>query len=208
MKKIATISAVLLILFLSIIFSYLYFASFSTMTFSLSKEVKEIKIYKDSDDESGDTIIATLQNSGEVRASNGNYYVIPSGENIVTNKISVELNGNMSIDIDPNYNSEYLAKIAEAESSNIIDVLNKSLTPVIDNYDVEQVKVYTKANWAGALLVPKDIDTQNPSGMHRVVLKREGKSWLVVGLPQIVMTIHNTKDIPIEVLKSVNDLAY
>lgn len=208
MKKIITVSSLVIIFVIAGFMGYSYFASFSNIKLTLARDVKEIKIYKDSNDESGDTLVATLQSSGEVRVSNGNYYITPSGDNIITDNISIKLSGDMSVDIDPDYSPEYLSKLANIESSNIVSVINKSLSPTINSYDIEQVKVYNKADWAGALLVPKDIDMQNPSGIHRVVLKKEKNSWLVVGSPQIVMTTYNTKNIPLDILKSVNDLVF
>ncbi|MGB2787472.1 MAG: hypothetical protein WBB94_03765 [Candidatus Saccharimonadaceae bacterium] len=208
MKKLIIIFTAVIVLVTSVYFAYSYFASFSTVTFNLAEGVKEIKVYKNSDDETGDTVVATLQSSGEVRINNGNYYVTPSGDNIVNDNISIKITGNISIDIDPDYNSDYLTKLADIESGKIAEVINRSLTPAIENYDIEQVKVYNKADWAGVLLLPKDIDIQNPSGIHRVVLKKEGDSWIVVGLPQIVMTAYNTKNVPLDVLKSVNDLVF
>lgn len=208
MKKIITISTLLIFFVIAVFTGYSYFASFSNVKFTFAKDVEEIKIYIDSNDESGDTLVATLQSSGEVRVSNGNYYIAPSGNNIITDKISIKISGNTLVDIDPNYSSKYLSSLVDSESNAIINVINKSLSPTIESYDIEQIKLYGKANWAGALLVPKDVDTQNPSGIHRVVLKNETGSWQVVGSPQIVMTMYNTGDVPLDILKSVNDLVF
>jgi len=112
-----------------------------------------------------------------------------------------------SITVEPFYSKERLATLAESERSLISKNINTYNTDISKLYTLSDYTLYRFGEWACVTLEWKGKYSQN-SDDQRVILKKESDDWKVVGEPSILFFYKNYPDIPIDILRSVNNSSF
>jgi len=112
-----------------------------------------------------------------------------------------------SITVEPFYSKEHLAALAESERSSISKNINNYQADISKLYTLSDYTLYHFGEWACVTLEWKGEYSQN-SDDQRVILKKESSDWKVVGEPSILFFYKNYPDIPIDILRSVNNSSF
>lgn len=179
---------------------------YHTLSFTFSSTVSSIDIYEDIENSDKPNVTARLSSSGSARLKEGQYYLIPKGNNIAQDKINFSVSKDETIAIDPSYSLQYLGSLAAAEQPAILSLLNKQYPTTMTTYEIDSVTLYQKGEWAGVLLTPKGMDRQNPSSYYRAVIQKMNGVWKVISSPQVVLTLDNTPGVPRSILIAINTI--
>lgn len=109
-----------------------------------------------------------------------------------------------SITIDPFYSKERLASLLESEQSDITSAISAYQSDISKLYTIRNHTLYRFGEWASAELIWKGEYGQNTDNLH-VILKKEEDTWKVVEQPSILYYYKNYPNIPIDVLRAVNN---
>lgn len=106
---------------------------------------------------------------------------------------------------EPSYSKSKLSNILEGDKSALTRVLLTTLTNAPIPYVIRNISLYDKGEWAGAVVTPSEYDENNPQGLYRILLRKSGTSWSIVGSPQFVLTKYNIPNaVPLDILTAIN----
>lgn len=200
MKKRIVITLSILLVAIASVVGANYLLSFHTVSFSLNTRVTGITVYGSDDKE-----IKKLSSSGEITVHEGNYYVIPDGENVASNKITFSVEkSDKDIVIDPPYSKEYLSAELTKELPAINTALSAKYPTLIPNYTLKSGTLYGHGDWFGGLLAPKVNDIRDQRAPYRVVLNKKDGTWEVVRRPEYVLSASRYKEVPVDILRAIN----
>lgn len=200
MKKRIIISICILLVGIASVVGANYFLSFHSVSVSLGDATKSATIYTSSGKE-----IKQLSSSGKITLREGNYYIIPTGDHITTDKITFTVEKNdKNITINPPYSKEYLATELTKELPAIQAALTAKYPTLITNYILKSGALYERGDWFGGLLAPKVNDIRDRRSPYRVVLHKKDTSWEVVRRPEYTLSASRYKEVPTNVLRAVN----
>lgn len=196
MKKIVIISVVLLILATAA--TVLLWPYFTTHKLTISGDhIQSVSV------ESGNKT-TSYSNLSEVRIPNEGTVVVSyqtDNEDYSDGSIAV-VGSETEITIKPEYSQAKREELAKSAFSAISAELKKLYTNM-DLYTIAPGDVYQRGTWYATALVYKGV-----YGLHsdtlRVVAKNDGKSWVVMTLPEILLTTEKYSDIPTSVLQEAN----
>ncbi len=205
-KKIIIISISLVIL---IIISTIlgYFLSLREIDFQFSKNVSQIEIYKKQDYDKKTNPIKITE-SKKMQLQTGEYVIIPTGTIINSKPININISKNDQILIDPDYSLSYLSTIAYSSKNNIFKVLSDKYPDLIKNYEIKSEISYQKGEWFGGLLINKNSTPNNKKDVYRFVAYKNNQTWEIINYPELLLSKSKYKNVPIEILNSINDLKY
>lgn len=190
--------ALLVILFAGLGVNYLL--SFHKVTFALKNDTNEITVFDSSDKE-----IKRLSSDGNILLQSGNYYVVPKGENLASDKIpfSVE-KSDLTVVVAPARTKEYLTNKLKEEIGAIKTAVAEKYPTLINNYTLAQGALYEQGEWFGGLLKPKVADIRQQKDPYRIVLHKKDGKWEVIRRPEYVLTSSRYEEVPVEVLREIN----
>jgi len=145
-------------------------------------------------------VLAISSTKKTVRLSKGDYIVRYQGKNLQEKSQSVTLENNVSFKTpELDYISTYLDTLLSTERNAIQARLNPSLK---SGYAPEQEKLYDRGQWYTAQLIPNDMSTEDKLV---VVMHKEDNTWKVVAGPSIVLWLGDYKNIPADIIRTVNN---
>ena len=182
--------------------------SYRTATFILDPSVESISIHSSADSDEATPSLKTLtpQNSS-IRLKEGAYYYIPSGDDVSNTQVPFVVAGDVTLTVKPGYSTRKLAELATTELGAVQGALLQKYPSVINGFEVNNLALVQRGEWAGIILTPVGMDTSNPEGYYRAILHKVNSQWQVVGAPRIVLTLDNTPTVSRELLTSVNELS-
>lgn len=212
MKKFIIISIIVILLAGATIAALVYFNSFQKVSIVLGEGVTSAHLHK-VDPEKGHSHeivgddLQELTASGELSLQNGSYFIIPEGDKISKEEIGFTVNGSpLTVEVKPGYSEEYLSSVLKTEEPTITTAITERFPAEAQNYTVTKGTLYEKADWYGALLVRKVSDPRDQRDYYRIVLHKQNDVWQVVNTPQLVLTSAEFKDVPVDVLRAINQL--
>lgn len=198
------------------------FLSWKTIQFTLSPQTSSIKIYdsvlldKENNeyiDEGGNedsvktpTLVATLTGSGTARLKEGRYYVVPSGETIASDVITIDIQTTTTnIAINPYNSSEYLFKTYSSELPAVYASIKKAYPLANKGYEIAKGVFYHSGEWYSTSLH----DNSSYASLHGydtygVILHKENNVWKVVAGPNLVFSYAGTSSIPADIVDATN----
>lgn len=185
--------------------------SYRSVKFDLSSETKsaviysegEYELYMELDDE-------PVPNSGQlnktdtVRLKPGTYYVIPSGDVILTDPVEVTIGNDTSkITINPYFSEEYLANKFSDQIANISTVIKNKYPDIIDNYTIEDGTFYHFGDWYITVLYENTDGPEFPDS-YGVILHKVNEEWQIAAKPSLYFTYKDYSNIPRDIISAVN----
>jgi hypothetical protein len=202
------IPAVILVITSAVIWGLYEFLQYKDVTFNLSDNISKVEIYiKDENAEEKPVIGTVTKDKPTIKLRVGSYEYTPSGDKISKKPVNFSVKNTESITVDPSYSESYLDSIAKNELSALSQALTAKYPSQMQRFQANNTKLFGKGEWAGVLLTPVNMDPSSPGGYYRVLAQKKSGSWEIVSTPEIVLTKHNTPNIPIDILTSVNNIA-
>ena len=182
--------------------------SYHTASFTLDPGVESISIHSGADsDEASPSLKTITANDSSIRLKEGAYYYIPSGDGVSNVQVPFIVAGDVALAVKPDYSASKLSELATTELGAVQGALLQKYPRVIDGFEVNNLVLFQRGEWAGIILTPVGMDTSNPEGYYRAILHKVNSQWQVVGAPRIVLTLDNTPNVSRELLTSVNELS-
>lgn len=206
-RLIIIISAAILLIVSGLVVGELI--QYKSVSFRIAEPTVSVDVYNktgDSLDPASSPKIASATNNQSVSLKNGEYFYVPSGNNIDNSAVAFSVNGNTTVDVISPYSRDYLSVIAQQESSAVKAAMLEKYPDVMAKFNYDSITAYGRGQYIGIILTPVDMDQHNPSGYYRAVLQKNGESWSVIGRPEIVLTKHNTPGITIDILTAINSI--
>jgi hypothetical protein len=204
-KKTLTILLILaaIIIGISIIF---YLQSFKTVRLNFKKADILVNIYQNTgDDQAGETKIATLDKTGELRLQNGRYVIMPEGEKYDRSSIKFEVkNADQTIDINPGYSASHLDSLLNIELPALHSVLTSMYPRVITGFTLDRGRLYDEGQWYATTLTQKTMTPDEEGDIYRTVLKKENGIWNIKAKPDLLLSTKAYPNIPKAILSNIN----
>ena len=182
--------------------------SYRTASFTFDQSVESISIHSGEDsDEASPSLKTITANDSSIRLKEGAYYYIPSGDGVSNVQVPFIVAGDVALAVKPDYSASKLSELATTELGAVQGALLQKYPRVIDGFEVNNLVLFQRGEWAGIILTPVGMDTANPEGYYRAILHKVNSQWQVVGAPRIVLTLDNTPNVSRELLTSVNELS-
>ena len=182
--------------------------------FVLSSETKSITIYsedeynqlKESNADKLQSNSGELSGTGSIRIKAGYYYVIPSGDNLDDSAIPIEIkNDTKEIPVEPYFSSEYLSKNFTNQMADINQIITDKYKKIISNYSIDNGTFYHYGDWyVTSLYSNPTIDSGSDS--YGIILHKVDGKWQIAAAPELVFRYDDHKDIPKDIINSVNRL--
>jgi hypothetical protein len=202
------------------------FLNLRNVNFKLSATVDSATIYTDyGSDDKTPNIIKVLTNDSTVQLSDGNYQIIPTGENISTSPIDFTIDQNTkTVSINPPFSDRYLSEMLGSGQKITIDVgsgvvaniptdlslihgvIKTKYADIIDNYDIKPGQLLSDGSWyiteiwspeAGPRVVGFDI--------FKIILHFDN-IWEIAAPPSLAFRYDDYPDIPGDVIYEANQL--
>lgn len=182
--------------------------SYRTASFTFDQSVESISIHSGEDSDEATPSLKTLTpEDSSIRLKEGAYYYVPNGDGVSNVQIPFVVAGDVALTIKPDYSTDKLGELATAELGAVQGALLQKYPRVIDRFEVNNLALFQRGEWAGIILTPVGMDTSSPEGYYRAILHKVNSRWQVVGIPRIVLTLDNTPNVSRELLTSVNELS-
>ena len=155
--------------------------------------------------------VADINNSSTLRLADGNYTIKTfSKSNVIkenTTNFTVK-DKDTTVNIRTEYSQSFITSEVNKYRKNIESVLFAKYPTLKTSYIFRQETLSGKnAEWYAAAYQEK-AQAKNSGDSYIVIMKKNGNSWDIKNRPQIVNTIHNTSNIPENVLEDANKLTY
>lgn len=155
--------------------------------------------------------VADINNSSTLRLVDGNYTIKTfSKSNVIkenTTNFTVK-DKDTTVNIRTEYSQSFITSEVNKYRKNIESVLFAKYPTLKTSYIFRQETLSGKnAEWYAAAYQEK-AQAKNSGDFYIVIMKKNGNSWDIKNRPQIVNTIHNTSNIPENVLEDANKLTY
>lgn len=155
--------------------------------------------------------VADINNSSTLRLVDGNYTIKTfSKSNVIkenTTNFTVK-DKDTTVNIRTEYSQSFITSEVNKYRKNIESVLFAKYPTLKTSYIFRQETLSGKnAEWYAAACQEK-AQAKNSGDSYIVIMKKNGNSWDIKNRPQIVNTIHNTSNIPENVLEDANKLTY
>ncbi len=180
-----------------------------TVTFTFSSNVKSIIVSNQDSSECEencdvDLSEITLNSTGTVRLFDGVYYILPSGENIATDAIQIDVNKNStSFTVRPDYSDTYLNELLDKDMSAIHRVITASY-PAAAGYSINRGNLYGNSEWYATSLLPTNIEAGGSVDVYYVILQKVNGTWKIAADPDLYFTYKKYPNIPREIINDVN----
>lgn len=155
--------------------------------------------------------VADINNSSILRLADGNYTIKTFSKNNIikenTTNFTVK-DKDTTVNIRTEYSQSFITSEVNKYRKNIESVLFAKYPTLKTGYIFRQETLSGKnAEWYAAAYQEK-AQAKNYGDSYVVIMKKNGNSWDIKNRPQIVNTIHNTSNIPENVLEDANKLTY
>ena len=203
-KIVFTISA--FIFFIIIAVFIFQRATSSNVEFVLADHVDQVRILSTEDTE--EVIVETLSSSGDVMLRHGFYEIVSSGNRIISNSTFIEVPEDTTVTIDPDYSRQYLEEKLENERGDIVRTIEGELGEKLTGYTVAEGELLGRANWFVSIIYENIVDTRQQPDAYKVLLEKQDSDWRLVAGPEIVLTIHDYPELPLNILTRANEAVF
>lgn len=208
-KIIFALAAVLVVVIALIIQASL--AARQSVTIHLANPVT-LQLYKAVEEDEnlvpvGEPVRTTIVSDEKFTVSKGDYVLVPSGEEYDTTTIPLTVAGTPVVKtVDVPFNQKRLADLLSQELPAITIAMVAAYPKISSDYTINPGLLFGRGEWFGTTLSNKQGPLLNINGdTLRIVLHKENNVWTVSSKPPaIVLSSPTYKNIPINVLKSVN----
>ncbi len=210
-KNTLIIASIVILLIAAGIGLYLYSQTFHAVSIVFKQDNISAKLYKsigdtDSDDDKGPEL-KILTKSESISLQDGEYFLVAEGETIATTPIGFTVQGkDTTVEVDPSYSQSYLKRQLEGQVATIHALIKQKYPTIIADYTIQEGQLYQKGDWYGTVLTKNISDQRDVADFYRVVLHKNSTTWEVIDSPVLVLTSSEFKNVPIDVLKSINTL--
>lgn len=200
MKKKIFISIGILVTIAVVALGVSYLLSLHKVSFTLSKYVTGATIYKEDKQK-----VKQITSASHIMLTDGNYYVVPEGDHIATDKIDFTVDKkDKTVSIDPPYSKSYLEALLQKEQPAINEAVHTKYPSLIDGYTLTRGQLYKQGEWFGGLLEPKVSDLREQKDPYRIVLHKQNGTWEVIRRPEYILTSSRYEEVPIDILRAIN----
>lgn len=103
--------------------------------------------------------------------------------------------------------AQELANLLETELPGITSAFNQTLPTAAEQYTIDRGRLYEQGQWYGTTLTYKGADQANRDTLRVIMQKKDGR-WIVrTTPPQPLLNKKELPDVPITVIKSLNQPA-
>lgn len=199
MKK--TIILISIILFI-IISALTYYSLVFNVEFIIKQSDLSVEIYNKSNKK-----ISTLNESKKIYLLKGDYYYVVKNNKISDENNYFSINKNTkSIIINPNYSVGYLQELLKTESVIIKEIITNTYPELMKNYEILNMNLYNKGEWFGAI-IRKKINPRDITDNYRIIMTKTDGKWKIINYPEILLIKDNYKNVPLNIINSVNSLS-
>lgn len=178
-----------------------YLLSLRKVSFVLDNSTEKITLYTSADKE-----VKEFSSTGSVLLKEGDYYIIPEGESIASDKINFSVGDkDTSIPVEPSYTPESLEAELEKEVSAIETAVISTYPSIVDGYSLEEGSLYKKGDWFGGLLIPETVSERDQKDYYRVILQKKDGTWKVVRRPEYTLSSSRYEEVPVDILRDINE---
>ncbi len=201
----------LLIVFVSMIsvFAFVFSSINSQQTIAVKyKNISKVTIQKIGEGSRTLEKETIYKESGEkIKVSKGRYLLKYTGsDGYASDYENFDVaNKPVYISLNPDYSDQRLSSILEGEFENIKTVLSTKYQNIGD-YNIQKGKLYKKGQWYATTLQYDGDDMFNYDTLRLVMEKRGGVWQLVTDPPNIILGSKNYPNIPIDILRDVNNV--
>lgn len=201
MKKLLIIITTSLIAVTALIAAVFYWTSLREVSFTL-ENTSSVTVFN-----SDDKDIAKLQKDDTLRLRKGSYYVIPEGDNISADKITFKVeDSDLEVHVNPPFSDNYLHELLDEELPTIKESITSKYPKESEGYVLDKAQLYGRGEWAGGLLAIDSPATGHQRDPYRIVLHKKDGEWQVVRRPEYILTASRYSEVPIEVLREINQI--
>ena len=209
-KKFIVIAGVVIAAGIAIYFGVSFLLSCLSLrevTFNLNRDVDSAVVYRGGYSETQPEKMAELSEpTTTVRLHDGQYLVVPSGQNVSPEPIDVTVDaGTRSVDINPNYSAEYLNNLREKDDANITDIIRGQLgSDIADGYEIAPGQLFKNGEWYGTTLLLLVNPVSFNFDQYRIIMHREATGWKILVSPRLTISYKDFPDVPKDIIDSVN----
>jgi hypothetical protein len=186
--------AVLVLLFL--------WLSFREVTITFTKTNTPAILYRVENAKQSEQV--KLTGSTTLRLQNGNYQLVSQNDLYDTSPVSFTVKDKaLQIIYDPSFSTAQLDKLLEAEKVSIANTLKTAYGQTLDTFTQSYGRLYKEGQWYATTLVKKVSRSEDPD-LYRVILKKEGATWVIAAKPSLSISIKDHPDIPQEIIRAIN----
>lgn len=203
MKKKLSLIIIFLLLLVGGVSIYIYINTFHAANFLFEQTDISIDIYQTDGDK-----IKTLSNNGMIKLQNGEYYYLVDNDKYDTDikQMFTIKDKDETVTVNPNYSNKYLVSLLNKEKSKIEEIINSKYGTLMNDYTLSNSQLFKHGEWCGVILI-KNVSPRYIDDNYRLILHKIENEWLIINKPEIILTKYNQPDVPIEILRAVNNIA-
>lgn len=168
------------------------------------ENAKDVRIVDISEEQEGgkEKQIALIKNSGDTVRVRKDVSVFVRYTGAIGYADGFENGSTATVTIKPEYSAERIKEIIRQQQSDIQSAIFQNIRNGL-SYSLDEGSLFDHGTWYISTLKPSP-STENEADTLRVLLKKDGNVWTMMGSPKLVFTKYNTKDVPVAVLDAVN----
>ena len=110
-------------------------------------------------------------------------------------------------EVDLGFSDARLEEMMDNGARNeLIDVIFTTYPVEMVGFEVRGMRLFGRGEWAGVVLETKKGQEDGTEITYGVVVKKTDGGWEIVGRPELVVTVYTHPEVPVEVLRMVNEL--
>ena len=213
LRKINRKYLVLAVIILALIIAGVWlinYLSYRSVSVTLPSNISAVTIYRgsSSDYSAGDPKLSNqkvirITTSSTISLQDGNYFAVPEGEKTDVLPIEFSINSESNdVNFNPYYSQLTLSSLLSGEvGSQLLSTVHTKYTNIIINNSA----LYHFGDWGGVSIqtIPGRGDSPDHYG---VILHKINDKWQIAATPELVFCYDDHKDIPKDIINSVNRL--
>lgn len=181
-----------------------YMQTFKTVKLVFQKDGLQTTVYhKIGEGEKKE--VAKPNKTVELKLRAGNYLIVPEGGQYDSSGIDFEVKtDDITIDVKPDYSSEYRESILTTEFPNIREAITAAYPKTIEKFSITRGVIFGEGQWYATTLVQKTAHPSEEPDIYRTVLQKEEGAWVIKAKPALVLSAQEYPSIPKNILKDIN----
>ncbi len=176
-----------------------YFDSTYSVTVSF-KNTSKVEVVE-TPEGAAEKVIGTIVKSGDsTRVNRNSAYLIryAATEGYADGFVPVD-SSNTNVTLDPDYSDARYRELQKAAQATVTSQITAQYPDAPKLFSFEPGLMFDHAKWYVVLLKYKGSYDTNTDNLM-VLFKKDGDNWKLVSKPRILLTTHNTPDVPADVL--------
>lgn len=182
---------------------YIYYRTAALPSVTLSTNGSSYLLYNSVDKKT----ITEISSPTTIKLHDGYYCGIATDQKYDNTPLCFTVfQSNTSYVFDASYSSGHLQEILPPEIDLVNNIIKTKYANIINGYTICPGALYAKGDIYGTAIIENPASKSDSSDVYRVVLRKKGSVWEVVNKPVIVLDKTTFSEIPLSVLKKVNNL--